>query len=393
MYNYIINEISGESFPCSDFYLYPLTANDYADVYKNYEFSKYPAMAFIYLTNKCTDNCVGCFARAIEDGNSYLSKDKIFELLEDLALHGTKAIKLAGREPTASPYFSDCLFKCKELGMKSLVITSGANINNHLEALSTAVTHLRISLNTISEELHEKIHRPTKEALCFNDRIKYVKEIVKKRNELGLITGATYLVRTSDDTNGYEYAKMCREIGFDYVRFTVLDENKGNWAEEWNNFYNKILRLETDNFKIITHNSIPKIDISIDNVNLIDPAIISRVVIHANGKVNSCHEGWRGDWIEKDMATFGNINQQSFNRIWNGEKRKEFLNHITKAHKNGEIQFGDCMKGEKVCNHNCKYGCFNIIQKWIIKQLEDAENSTFGQINVLENWDNFNYRT
>lgn len=387
MYNYIVNEKNGNKFPCSDFYLYPLTANDYADVYRDYNYGDYPAMAFIYLTNKCTDNCIGCFAKAIEDGDKYLEKDVILSLLEDLAKNGTKAIKLAGREPSASPYLSDCLNKCKELGMKSLVITSGANIDKHEEALSTAVTHLRISLNTISQELHNQIHRPTEEALLYNDRVEYIRKIIKKRRELNLVTGATYLVRTSDDTNAYEYVQICKDLGFNYVRFTVLDENKGNWSDEWSNLYNKLLRFETDDFKIITHKKIPELNISVKNSQLIDPAIISRVVIHANGKVNACHEGWRGKWIEKDMATFGNVNEMSFYDIWNGEKRKKFVEHIIETHKKGEEEFGCCVKGEAVCARNCKYDGFNTVQKWIVSQLEEDAESNFFEINVPADWE------
>lgn len=386
MYNYIVNEKNGKKFPCSDFYLYPLTANDYAEVYKDYTFEKYPAMAFIYLTNKCTDNCVGCFAKAIEDGDKYLQKDVILSILEDLAEHGTKAIKLAGREPTASPYLSDCLYKAKELGLKSLVITSGANIDKHEEALSTAVTHLRISLNTISQELHNKIHRPTAEALCYNDRVSYIERIIKRRKELGLVTGATYLVRTSDDTNAYEYVQICKKLGFDYVRFTVLDENKGNWSDQWGNLYNKLLRFESDDFKIITHKKIPMVDIHVNQDELIDPAIISRVVIHANGKVNSCHEGWRGKWEEKDIATYGNVNEASFHSIWTGERRRKFIDHIIEAHKKGEEDYGCCVKGEPVCAKNCKYDGFNTVQKWIISQLEENADTSFFEINVPAEW-------
>lgn len=385
-YNYIVNEKNGEKFCCTDFYVYPLTADDYADVYRNYSIDKYPAMAFMYITNKCTDNCIGCFAKAIEDGNACLEKDVILRTIKDLAEHGTKALKLAGREPTASPYLSDCLNYCKELGLKTLVISSGANIDKHIDALSESCTLLRLSLNTVSQELHEKIHRPTSEALCFNDRIKYAQEIIDRRRKNNLVTGATYLVRTSDDKIGYRYAKMCREMGFDFVRFTVLDENKGNWSEEWVQMFNTILTLQTKDFKIIVHNPIPKCEVTVSEPLLFDPALASRVVIHANGKVSACQEGWRGKWCQKEMAIYGNINEADFNSIWTGEKRKDFLKHIQDTHTAGMENHGCYASGNAVCSHNCKYNSFNIIQRWIINQLEKEPNSTFKPICKLENW-------
>lgn len=386
-YNYIVNMKNGEICEATDFYFYPLSANDYASYYKNYTAMNYPLMAFIYLTNRCSDNCIGCFARTIEDGNAELDWSLLKALLIDLAQHGTKAIKLAGREPTSSPNLSKCLKLSSELGMKSIVISSGAEIDNHIDALSKYCTHLRLSLNTVNQDLHEKLHRPTEKALKFNDRIKYIQDIVNQRIQKNLITGATYLVRTPDDKLVMEYVDMCKELGLDYVRFSILDSDMGHWGDNWSKIYNQLLTKETEEFKIITHNPIIKQEIIVNNIELIDPAISSRAVIHANGKVNSCHEGWRGKWEETDIATFGNLNDSYFYSIWNGEKRKHFLDYIKDTHKNGLLQHNKCIEGNLVCANNCKYSSFNILQKWIISQVEKEKDSVFEPILLEQSWD------
>lgn len=385
-YNYIVNSKNGEFFPASDFYLYPVTANDYAELYKNYTKESYPVMAFIYLTNRCADNCNGCFARLIEDGDAELSWPIIERLLQDLSTHGTKAIKLAGREPTSSPYLGKCLELSAKLGLRSVCISSGARIDKFKNELSNYCTHLRLSLNTINQELHENIHHPNADALKFNDRIKYASEIIEQRKTNGLITGATYLVREAKDTTAYEYAKMCKKMGFNYVRYTLLDNAKGNWNESWEKTYFKLLTLEDENFKINIHNSIVGKDIDIQNLELIDPAIVSRVVIHANGKVNSCQEGWRGKWDEDNIATFGNINDNTFYDIWTGQKRFHFLNYIREGHIKGMKECGSCISGNKVCKNNCKYSGFNLLQKWIIKQLENDPESNFTPVLYEKAW-------
>lgn len=385
-YNYVVNCANGHKFEGSDFYIYPVTVNDYADLYRNYSYDKYPVMAFIYLTNKCADNCNGCFARSIEDGNAELSLPVIEKLLSDLAVHGTKAIKLAGREPTSSPYLSRCIELSDELGMKSIVISSGAGLDKHEKALSEHCSHLRLSLNTINQALHESIHHPTNNALKFDERIKFARRIIEKRKERNLVTGATYLVRSQDDVIGYEYTKMCKDMGFDYVRFTVLDDYKGNWDSKWEEIYLKLLTLEDDGFKVNIHNPIKGEEIEVHDHNVIDPAIVSRVVIHANGKVNCCQEGWRGKWDEPGIATFGNINDDSFYNIWTGERRKRFLGYIKETHEKGMEQCGVCISGNQVCANNCKYKSFNILQKWIIKELESDSNSNFKPVLLEAAW-------
>jgi len=390
-YNFIVNEQNGDIFPATDFYFYPLQVKDYAEYFRQCDLESYPLMAFVYLTNKCSDDCVGCFAKAIEDGSESLDFDILKKLLIDLSANGTKAVKFAGREPTMYPYLSECLLLCEELGLKTLVITSGSNIDRHRESLMSSCSHLRVSLNTSTYELHEKFHRPSSNALKFPDRVSELKCILAERRARNLVSGATFLIR-EENNDALEYASLCKHIGFDYVRYTLVDEKKHHLLNGWRNTYHKLLALNSSNFSVTFHEDLPNDYFSTNcSTNgkdcLLDPAIISRVTIHANGKVNSCHEGWRACWPEDNMATYGNINVAGFNEIWLSEKRSKFVQYVIETLKDkscGTIEQDAC-NGIK-CNERCKYTSFNMIQRWIINQVNINNNAKIVGINIEREW-------
>lgn len=382
-FNFLLNEDTGEIFPASEFFFYPLTLNDYLDVYRTPSNSSYPIMAFIYLTHRCNDRCNGCFARSIEDGTANIDLSTLNKLLHSLRLGGTKAIKLAGREPTVYPYLSECLDLCAKLDLKTLLITSGTNIDKHADSISKNCSHLRVSLNTINEESHNSLHHPTKEALPFSMRIFWLEKILKERRKHKLISGATFLVRRETIDYAIDYARMCKELGFNYVRYTVLDDSKGNYPTEWKSVNYKLLALENDYFKVCIHNSLPNsvMKLNLDSIDkrLVDPAILSRVTIHANGKVASCHEGWRATWPKDNMATYGSLNESSFDDIWKGNKRKEFLEYI-------QSNLHGVLEKPKCCT-SCKYDNFNTVQHWLILQLAKNPNVKISTIIVDMPWD------
>ncbi len=371
-YNYLVEGNNGEIHPASFFYFYPIEIDDYVSFYKNHNDKAYPVMAFIYLTHQCGDRCPGCFVNNIYERDATLNKSVLKDLLTDLAEGGALSVKFAGREPTSSKHLGYALKTSYQLGMKSLVITSAAKIDQHADEIAQYCTHLRISLNTISEERHALLHYPKDDSLKFNDRIKYTREILKKRRDLKLVSGATFLVRGTTIDETIEFAKMCKELGFDYIRYTVLDQDQGKYPERWLQIYYKLLTFENKKFDIYMDEAIDyPVSYRTDNIptNLFDPALISRVTIHATGDVSSCQEGWRADWPKEKMAFYGNLHEESFSEIWNGHKRKDFLKFIRTYIRKENGNPPGCK--------NCKYNEFNYIHRWIIKKINSTQNTIF----------------
>jgi len=362
-YDTIVNPILGESFPANLFHFYPLEPEDYFQNLAAPKDSNFPLMVFYHLTHKCWDACPGCFVARIEDRNAQQDYALIQRTMSSLAAGGTRAIKFAGRESTVHPDLGRTLELCAELGLKTVLITSGANLGPHAESIADNCTHLRVSLNTTSEKAHNRLHRPGKLADKYCQRLRWTESILKRRSRAGLVSGSTFLIRPATMDDAISYAHLCQSLGFNYVRYTVLDEQFGEWPEVWQEVYNKLLAIEDESFKIFLNNPVPQFSPELWHELpdiLLDPSLLTRVTIHANGKVNACPEGWRAPWPIENMATYGNLNEESFEEIWLGQNRRKFLLFARQNMRKLGRRPPSCQR--------CKYDNVNSVQLWMASQ-------------------------
>ena len=353
----------GEKHFATESYFYPLNVEDYAKFYTDYNLNgnidKYPLMATLTLYNNCPDHCRGCF-NAHQNDNKIISKDVLRRLLEDLASGGTKVIKVAGREPTAYPYLEELFIWCKELGLQTVMITSGAFISRYKEILRTHCDFLRVSLNANEAKTHHDIHNPIAEADDYNTRVESLKSIVRDRKLNGLITGTSFLIRDEITENEfYPFAKKCKEMGVDFVRFSRINyfNNKENILPE------KVLKafeLNDLTFNVRYHQQFVEKNETKSTVGC--PALLSRVVILADGSVVSCHSSrvFNSNGIN---SVYGNINRQSFKDIWTGSERHKLISIVFDNLQNNYDK--DKKYKCDFCNcADCKYSGFNAINRW-----------------------------
>lgn len=352
---------SGERIYADPFYFYPLEAEDYIDYLRSYDSDeRYPLMAFYYLTHRCWDACQGCFVAKIKSPTAEQPWDVIERTLRDLAAGGTQAVKFAGRESTVSPHLGRALDLSAELGMKTVLITAGANLGAHAESIARSCTHLRVSLNAVRPEVHKALHRPSRRALPYTERVRWVEWILRQRDAPDFTHGATFLVRLETLEDVVPYARLCRDLGFHYVRYAVLDDAERAWPTRWQEIRSQLFDLQSPTFQIwmntsvqVTH-PVPWWTLP---PQLLDPAVITRVTIHANGEVNACQEGWRGEWGATGFATFGNVHDMDFRDIWRGAARSQFLEQTRASFSRQSVVSPGCV--------NCKYHDLIKLLRWV----------------------------
>lgn len=369
----IVKKDKEEHFATESFF-YPLNVEDYAKSYSDYKLNgninKYPLMATVTLYNNCPDHCFGCF-NAHQNDNKIIEKDVLRRLLEDLASSGTKVIKIAGREPSAYPYLEDFFVWCKELGLKTVMITSGAFISKYKELLKTHCDFLRVSLNANEAQTHKNIHNPIEEADDYKTRVETLKAILPYRKANGLITGTSFLIRDEVTENEfYPFAKKCKEMGVDFVRFSRINyfNNKENTLPE--NVL-KAFELNDLTFNVRYHEQF--IETNEQKSSVACPALLSRVVILADGSVVSCHSS--GILVKNGInGVYGNINEQSFKDIWTGDTRREVISTVFE---NLQKNFDNDKKYKcDFCNcDSCKYSGFNAINRWFNTDNTDLDES------------------
>ena len=244
--------------------------------------------------------------------------------------------------------------------MKSVLITAGANIAEHAESIAEYCTHLRLSENTTDPDFHVRRHRPGPRALRYEQRVACLRSIISMRAHRQVVNGATILVRPETIDDAVPFAHLCRELGFHYVRCTLQDEIEGEWKKRRPSVRMALLALDSEVFQVW------KNDLAVVPPGaqwrdlpeaLLDPALATRVTIHADGNVAACQEGWRGAWHEKDLAIYGNLNHQSFGEIWAGDRRRRFLSVLHKAFAAGYDSIPGCER--------CKYRSLNEVLRWM----------------------------
>ena len=373
----IVNPVSGESFYGNEFYFYPTNVAEYAACYRNYSTDKFPVMVTITLSNTCTDNCIGCFNAAFNTGE-YIDIEVLEKLVDELADHGTVAVKVAGREPTAYPYLGRFLKKCRERNLLSVVITSGANLDKWEHDLYEYCDHLRVSLNAYYPESHLRFHRPSPDAIPFEQRLEILRRIAPERRRRGLTTGVSFLIRDHNEQELPLLIEYCKEIGIDYLRFSEINYfNKDGTSME--DFIGQMEALSTDRLSVRYHNQFVSDSRTVPSAQFACPAILSRSVILANGDVISCH-GYGQLAKCGHESVYGNINEASFTELWRGEKRAAFIEAVSQELSENFRRSGQYVCGESQHCAVCKYSGFNHINRWIAGQGTDVLEDYWGGI-------------
>lgn len=109
------------------------------------------------ITYKCANRCVFCATG--DRVNASLSWDKIDSILRQHRDEGTDQLDIDGGEPTLHPRLIDAIQLAREIGYRSINITSNGRLLRDPalaeKLLNSGITHLLISLHGATAEVHE----------------------------------------------------------------------------------------------------------------------------------------------------------------------------------------------------------------------------------------------
>ncbi|MCX6707940.1 MAG: radical SAM protein, partial [Candidatus Woesearchaeota archaeon] len=101
------------------------------------------------LTRSCNYKCVYCYGMLQENKRQVLTKEILFNFLDDAAEIGVKAISLVSDgESMCSPYFYDFISYAKKKGLDIAVGTNGSILKKEkLKDMLSALTYLRFNMS------------------------------------------------------------------------------------------------------------------------------------------------------------------------------------------------------------------------------------------------------
>jgi radical SAM protein with 4Fe4S-binding SPASM domain len=292
--------------------------------------SKFPTHLEVEIASKCQMRCPMCWTTYLNENLKGLMNFDLFKkIIDEASSKGVFSIKLSWRgEPMLNPKIIEMINYAKMKGIKNVAFLTNAELLTEKmsdKILKTDLDWMSISADGV-DEVYNKIRFPAKfeETLAKVEYLKNQRDNLKKTKPL---------------------------IRVQSVASAIKKDSK-KFYESWKN--------KVDKINIIA-DQIRDFDVQIDKLEFdeyfICPKPFQRLAIAHTGKVHQCIADYEGKNI------LGDINLQSIEEVWNGEKNK-LLRESFKKH--------TYYKTNKACQE-CSYG---LVQK------EDTISSSIKEMNI-----------
>jgi len=298
----------------------------------------YPIHIQIGLTSYCNHRCLFCYASSIAEDSSktdIIDSDALLHFLQDAKDKGLKAVTIVGAgEPLLHPNVTDILYGIHRIGLDIGIYTNGSKLKGEIaKAVLATCTFVRISINAASSDEHERVHSVKGQFEGIVENVRDLARIKQENNQSFPTIGAQFVFFKDNYGSMQDAAKLWKEVGIDYIAFKPLigsdDHNSYNGkAEPVNDALNVIKHMkmalseETERFKVYgkyeqyEHTKLKERLYKVCYGHNIDTNLLS------DGNLTLCCNLFSEEWY------LGNIYEESFDDIWDGERRKRIVNSI-----------------------------------------------------------------
>lgn len=277
----------------------------------------YPISVELTLTNRCNLSCVYCSdleLRERQGNDSFLDYDILSELFEDLSKGGTKGVVFeGGGEPTLHPDFGKLVGSAKENNLAVGLITNGTVRLD--EADLNKFEWIRVSLDASNAEEYVNL----KGVDCFERVLSNIAHYTQHCNTVGV----GYVVTNSNLSNIETLILRLRELNVSYIQLRPVVDAPELLPDEKDLKYLKCYSSAT--FNVIVDGMKENMESGNNQLSCVANSLTS--VISGDGSVFLCGRLNIYDWFNP----IGNIKDQSFSEIWNGEERKRQLKMVGNA--------------------------------------------------------------
>lgn len=325
----------------------------------------YPIELEIGLTNACNHRCIFCAVDYTGYKPQKINSKLLIDNLRELAPRGVKSIIYAGEgEPLLHRDAVDIINQTKNLGIDAAISTNGVLLTPETskECLKS-LTWVRFSTAGITEETYNKIQRAKPGDLS---KVLYnMEEAVRVKRDQNLQTtlGVQLLLLPDNKNELMEMGRELKKIGVDYFTVKPFSQHPQSQHilqvdyQEMLELENEIKTLQTDNYKIYFRaHSMRKL--AYKRCYKHCWALPFMVYIDAKGNLWPCIV-----FMGKDELKYGNLNEESFVDIWEGNHRREI------------VEFFMNMDLEKNCRELCRLDEMN-------RYLDELKNP-HGHVNFI----------
>jgi len=312
---------------------HPQRVSQWLDVKGDWQKAKhvYPIYVEVSPVGACNHRCTFCAVDYIGYKANRLKTDVMEQRLAEMGKLGVKSIMFAGEgEPLLHNDITSLVLMSHEAGI-DVSFTTNATVlrNNFVEQALPHISWIKVSLNAGTPNTYAAIHQ-TKPG-DFDRVVENLKTLVQQRNNnhYRCTLGAQILLLPENVTEIETLASLCRdEIGLDYLVVKPYSQHLYSNTRVYEKLnYNdytalgeKLQSYSNDTFKLIFRNH-----------------AIHKSLEHEDQRYRKCHATpyfWA--YVMADGAVYGcsaylldkrfeygNINDNTFEHIWQSAKRQE----------------------------------------------------------------------
>lgn len=293
--------------------------------------SVYPIYVEIAPVGACNHRCTFCAVDYIGYQPVRLSIDVVRRALADMGRLGVKSVMFAGEgEPMLHKEIDEMVVAAAAAGIDTSMTTNATVLSDaFVERALPLMSWIKVSINAGTAETYAKIHRT--KAHDFDQVLSNLKRMVDARRagKTRCTLGGQILLLPENAHEIVALARLCRdEIGLDYLVVKPYSQHASSVTQAYRDLdYSRYLSLQdnlaaesNDRFQVVfrshtmmkhtegEHGRYPRC--------LSTPAFWAYVM--ATGAVYGCSA-----YLLDQRFDYGNLNEQSFQSIWEGEKRRE----------------------------------------------------------------------
>lgn len=290
----------------------------------------YPIELEIGLTNACNHRCIFCAVDYTGYRPEKIDAKMLKTNLKELAAKGLKSIVYAGEgEPLLHKEAFDIINYTKALGIDAAVSTNGVLLTAEAsrECLRS-MTWIRFSVAGIHNDTYDKIQQGKPGDL---ERVLHnMQEAVKVKRDQNLKTtlGVQLLLLPDNKDEIVQMGKELRNIGVDYFTIKPFSQHPQSRHilqvdyKEMLELESEVNELRTDEFNVFFRaHAMKKLECKRSYKHCW--ALPFMVYIDAKGNLWPCIV-----FMGKDELKYGNLYEESFCQIWEGEHRKGITDYF-----------------------------------------------------------------
>ncbi|MBF0422676.1 MAG: radical SAM protein [Magnetococcales bacterium] len=306
--------------------------------------SIYPIYVEISPIGACNHRCLFCAIDYVGYHPDRLQLAVMRQRLPEMARLGVKSVHFAGEgEPMLHKEIAPMIHAAKTGGLDA-ALTTNASVLPHdfIDVALPSLSWVKVSINAGTAATYAAIHRPSRKD-DFDRVLDHMRAMVeaKRRHRLTCVLGAQALLLPDNASEMETLALLCREIGMDYLVIKPYSQhlssnNKSYESIDYGQFIGlgeRLQALETDRFALIFRERTMRK--TLDTTHRYDKCYATPFLwayIMATGVVSGCSA-----YLLDPRFEYGNINQQTFAQIWEGERRREGMRFVAQ-----QLDIKDC---------------------------------------------------